>query len=351
MRTGYETIVAHRVGALFAVTADYDGKITTLDHEHLVVQYKNGVSETYQIGRRFGVMAGTTMPHDMVCDLKEGASFKRGDVLAFNKQFFERDLANPTQVVYKMAGIARVALIESVDTFEDASAISPRFAKKMISDKATVRKIRVRFDQEIRGLAKIGDSVVGDTILCTIENEMGQDVADLYDEKARETLADISSMTPRAKTKGQVAMIEVLYNGELDDMSESLKKLATVSNRMISRTAELRGDPKINGRVEHGFRVDNVPIATDEAVVKVYITGKAGMGVGDKLTIANQLKSIVSQMLLHDQTSEDGQPIDMHFSYTSNYNRVVESSMVIGTSNTVLIEGAKQVLAAYRGKG
>lgn len=351
LRTGFESVVAHRVGNMFAVTAEQDGKVMLLDERHIVLQYKDGSTETHQLGRRFGVMSGTTMVHDLITDLKEGAAFKQGEVLAWNQQYFERDAMNPRQVLYKMSAMARVAMVETTTTFEDASAITPHFAKKMATDKCIVRKIRVRFDREIRGLVKPGDVLAGDSILCTIENPLGADNSLIYDEKSRETLADISSATPRSKTKGTVELIEVLYNGDIEDMSPTLKKITQASDKLISRTAELRGEPKITGQVSSGFRVDNVAVAEDEAVIKVYISGEASMGIGDKLTFANQLKSIVSAMLVGEHSTEDGQPIDVFFSYTSAKNRIVESVSVIGTTNALLIEGGKKIVSAYRGKG
>lgn len=350
LQTGNEITVAHRTGKLFSTVAEQDGEVTRQDGKFIVVDYPDGTREVSKLGKQFGVMAGMSTSHEIVTDLKLGDKVKKGDVIAWNKNFFERDRNNPTQVIFKISVLARVALVEKDVTFEDACSISESLAKRLETEIPQVKTIKVKFEQDINGLVKVGDTVNIDSILCTIQNPFGA-TSTIFDEKSRETLSELEVFAPRAGSEGRVEQIKVYYNGELEDMSESLLKIAKQSDKLLNQERELQGKPKSSGKVEPGFRVSNQAIGTDEAVIFVTISNRVGMSGGDKLVFSNQMKSIVSYHVTDGVfETEDGEPIDAEFSYVSFMKRIVESGMVIGTTNTLLVEASKRIVSTYRGK-
>jgi hypothetical protein len=294
-------------------------------------------------------MSGSTTRHEIITDLNPGDKVAQGDVIAWNKDFFERDRYNPRQVFFKIAVLARVALVEKDVTFEDANEISSSLYEKMSCDVPYVHTVRIRFDQDIRNLVSLGDSVYLDDILCTIENSFGD--SSVYDEKSRETLSEINNLSPKSECNGVVEEIKVFYNGEIDDMSESLKKLALQSDKKLNAKNALSGKNKISGKTTPGFRIKNQSLADDECAIFITVTSKNGMGIGDKLVFSNQMKSIVSGQVVDGvYETEDGEPVDCSFSYVSFMKRIVESGMVIGTTNTLLVAATKDVISKYRGK-
>ena len=350
LQTGSEITMAHRVGKLFATVADNTGEIVRSDGKFVVAEYADGTKTVSKLGKQFGVMAGMSTVHEIVTDLKVGDKVNKGDVLTWNKSFFERDRFNPTQVTFKISTLARVALVEKDVTFEDACSISEGLAKRLEADIPNVKAIRIKFEQNINGLVKVGDDVNVDSILCTIENQFGAS-STIFDEKSRETLAELEVFAPRAGHEGRVEQIKVYYNGELEDMSESLQKITKASDRVLNQERELQGKQKSSGKVEPGFRVSNQAIGTDEAVIFITINNSVGMSGGDKLVFSNQMKSIVSYHVTEGVfETEDGEPIDAEFSYVSFMKRIVESGMVIGTTNTLLVEASKRIVSTYRGK-
>lgn len=349
MRTGYERVVAHRTNPLFAKTARTDGVVESVTDNTISVKYKDGEIVHYEIGRRFGVWAGHVTPHDIVTTLKAGQKVKAGDVLLYNERYFTPDSLDPSQVVLKMSTLARVVLWESNDTLEDSSAISADFAKRMRTDTTHVRNIKVTFDQEIRNLVDVGEAVDLESILCTIHNATAGNT-DIYNEQALTTLSTLSTTSPKAKVVGKVDRVEVLYTGELEDMSPTLRALAERSDNYIRRLNKQLGKKAVDGRVDVGFRVDGHPMELDAAVVRLYITGPTDMGVGDKAVFANQAKSVVGRVLRGVHETEDGVPIDAIFGYQSLANRIVLSAELIGTTNSLLVETGARAVAAYRSK-
>ena len=280
LRTGYERVMAHRVDDLYAATAKSDGQVMSIDKDHVSVQFKDGTKTAVELGRRYGAAAGSTIPHLLVSDLKVGQKVKRGDVIAYNTMFFARDTLDPTQVLWKAGVMAKVALMESVDTFEDSSAISESLSAKMSTKMTKVRSIRLAFNQQIRNLVRVGEAVDIESILCTIEDPTAG-TSDIFDEASLDTLRLLSSSTPRAKMTGVVEKIEAIYNGDPDEMASTLKSLTKIGDAERASLYQRMGKEKVTGEVEGTYRVDGVALNMDSVAVQVYITGDVSMNAGD----------------------------------------------------------------------
>ena len=234
VRTGYERVLAHRTNELYAKTARMAGKVTSVTANVITVAYDDGEIVTYEIGRRFGTWVGYILPHDIRTDLKVGDTVRPNDPIVYNSQYFVRDTLDPKQIIYKQGVLARVVLWESPDTLEDSSAISPELSKLLTTQQTEIRYIKVPFDNEIRNLIKVGTVLTPDDILCRLHPRTAGN-ADLFDEDSMALLDTLSSSAPRAKLTGIVDKIEVLYAGELDDMSATLRLLVERSDSDIRK--------------------------------------------------------------------------------------------------------------------
>lgn len=345
-RTGYERVMAHRTDDLFAKTARTGGKVTAKTDTAISITYDDGETVSYEIGRRFGIWSGSIIPHDISCELKLGDTVAKGDVLLYNKQYFVRDKLDPKQVLYKTALLARVVLTEVTETIEDSSAITEALAKRMTTLSTEVRYINVSFDQEIRNLVTKGTKLEPESILCRLHSK-SEGNQDIFDDDSIALLDIISSSAPRAKIVGVVDKIEVVYSGEMEDMSNSLRLITEKSDAEIRRSNKQLGKRAADGRVDAGFRVGGQPVENNTAIIKVYITGEVPMGVGDKLVFSHQMKSIVGRVITGVHASEDGEPVDATFSYDSVSRRIVTSAERIGTTNSLLVHLGKLFVEAY----
>jgi len=346
LRTGFEHVIAHRVDDMFASSATDDGKIIALSNSVLTVEYANGAKQSIQIGRRFGKAAGKNIPQMLVTDFKLGETVKKGDVLAYNSNYFAPDLLVPKQVVWKAGVMAMVAFMEHADTLEDSSVISEKLAKELETSVTTIRDITVAFSDTVHGLVQVGDEVEDDTILCTIEDAVTAE-SNLFSEKSLDMLQLLAANTPRAKQRGVVEKIEVLYHGDLEDMSESLGLIAGQSDRARKRLCREMGEPPITGLVDATARIQSQPLVADHAVIRVYITGPVAAGVGDKVVFASQLKSVVGRLMAGRNETKDGQEIDAIFSYQSVANRIVRSPEIIGMANLLLLKLSERMADTY----
>lgn len=347
VRTGYEQIIPQRTGDLFAMAARQDGKVISVTDDGIVVEYADGEVKGHQLGRRFGAAAGLTIPHTIVSEMKVGQKFKEGEMICYNSGFFEKDVLNPKGVIWKAGVMARVALLESTQTLEDSSSISPRIAGLLTTPMTKMKTYTVGFDQSVRRMVKVGDKVESEDILCIIEDAVTAG-SDLFDESTLDTLRILSAQAPQAKVKGVVERIEVFYHGDMEDMSETLRALAKASDKEFIKRGKAVGKKGYTGSVDEGFRVDGTPLSLDTMAIRVYITSDVPAGVGDKGVFCNQMKTVFGEVLPGDVVTESGLVVDAIFGAKSIADRIVTSPEVIGTTTTLLDVLAKKALKAYR---
>lgn len=346
VRTGYEQVVAHRTSDLFALTAKKPGKVIEVNDHGIVVHYDDGEVKGYELGRRFGAASGLTIPHTVRAAMKAGQRFKVGELICYNEGFFERDLLNPSGVVWKAGVFAKTALMESTQTLEDSSAISQRLAEKLTTKITKVKDVVVRFDQSVHKLVKVGDVLNSEDILCIIEDAVTEN-ANLFDEKDLDTLRVLSNQAPQAKAKGAVERVEVFYHGDKEDMSESLREIAAASDREMGKRLRAAGKKPFTGSVDEGFRIEGEPLALDTLAIRIYITSEVPAGVGDKGVFANQMKTVFGEVYAGEVKTESGQAIDAIFGQKSIADRIVLSPEIIGTTTVLLDVIGKKALKAY----
>jgi hypothetical protein len=347
VRTGYEQVIPHRVGDMFAVTAKKPGKVVSVKPDGIVVEFADGEQKGVILGRRYGNAAGLTIPHTIKTDMVAGQSFEVGEPIAYNTGFFERDMLNPKQIIWKSATLAKVVLMESPDTLEDSSAISQRLTKRLISEQVKIKDIVVNFDQEIHRMVKEHDAVEPESMLCIIED--AQSARNHFlDEETLDTLRVLQAQTPQAKVKGKIERIEVYYNGDLEDMSGSLRSLSQWSDKRIAARNVAIGRRAYTGQVSDEFRIGTDPLLMDTACIRVYISTRVSAGVGDKGVFGNQLKTVFGRVFNDNIRTESGVEIDAVFGANSLAARIVTSPYIIGTTTTLLMVAAKRVIKAYR---
>lgn len=278
--TGYDFVVAHRTSDMYATTAKKPGIVKSVSETGIVVEYSDGEVKGYEIGRRFGNASGLTIPHTLVTEVVVGQKLKEGDVISYNSDFFARDYFDSTQLVMKTGILVKTALFESSSTIDDPSAISERVSDLLATKITKVKNIVIAFDQQIHNLVKVKNEVNADDILCIIEDAVTAS-AGVFDEESLNTLRMFSAQSPQAKVKGIVERIEVFYNGDKEDMSDSLRAIAIESDIELGKRNKSIGKKAFTGSVDEGFRIDGTPLSLDSAVIKVYITTVLNASIGD----------------------------------------------------------------------
>lgn len=348
-RTGYESALAHRTGKKFSYVATGEGEVVGIRGEVMRIKYKTGEELGVEIGRVFTKGAGHMYPNDLVATVKVGDKFTEGDVLVYNSVFFKEDVLVPRSVIYKAGVPVWVALMESTGTLEDSSVIDEETSKLMTAYETEEREILLDFRTVVHELVKVGQTVEADSILCTLEDASAKS-ADLYGDGALERLKLLANNAPKAKVAGVVDSVEVIYNGDIEDMSESLAKIVEDADKRLARKNRDLGSEVMDGRDGETIRVNNVPLAIDTLVIKVKITHGRAAFAGDKGTFGNQMKSVFGRVMTGENQTKSGQKLGAIFSNKSIDDRIVLSSPLMGMANALGFRITDNFVAAYRGK-
>ena len=350
IRTGMERATAHMVDSSFASTAKFKGKVKSKNAFGIVIVYDDGNEERFAIGRRFGAAAGMTLPHDMVTDFNVGDTVNAGDVVVYHKNFFAPVPFKKGTVDWKGGFLARVAFMDTRETYEDASSVSQEFANRITTQQTIVRNVVVEFDKEVRDIVQVGQEVNYSDALCLVEDKFVAQTT-TFSKDRQNTLKMLSGKRNTAQVTGVVDRIEVYYNGMVDDMSESLKAIVEQSDKELAKRRKAQGKPVVTGAVnDDEMNVEGAPLLLDTMLIRVFITRSVAASSGDKGVICHQLKSEISKVYYKRTTLESKQPVDLFYGSKSLYARVVYSAFKIGTSITLLGLISQKMADIYKGK-
>lgn len=337
---------------LFAAAAKGKGKVASIKNNVITIAYDdpNIPDEAIQLGKRFGAYSGHNVPHEVVTDLKVGDDVKPGDIVSFNKGFFKRDSLEPSQVNWMPGVQSWVALVEDPSTIEDSSRISYRLSQKLNTKDTYIKTIYVNFNQEVRNLVQVGEKVDLESLLCYLEEPLNSQ-ADALDDDSIGLLASLSKVAPKAKHNGVVDNIEIIYNGDTEDMSETLRKLVEDYDAKQGRLSKaLKGEVPPSGRVGQTVRIEGNILEADMVAIRVYITEDISAGTGDKGVICHQMKTVFNGVMSEPTYALDGTEIDVFFGYKSVEARTVHSVFIVGTLANFATALTKAAVEAYFGK-
>lgn len=347
LRTGYEYMMPYKVGKLYCTIAEEDGVVVEKSDKLLTVKYKSGTTESIPIGNRYGRMEGSVYPHPVVSDLTVGSKFKKDQYLAYNENFFEKDWLNPEQLVMKFGRTVSVALTMNEEVFEDSSAISAELSKIMSTTIVKEKVFVFEFNKNIVNVLPEGTAVDPNSILFTVLDE-NTDHSNLS-ESTIEMLQSLAALSPKAKVNGVIDRYEVKYNGDISDMSPTIKKLVTRLDRMTYDETKNTEYEVSNNRVSSEYRSEGKNLNIDTLELKVFVKVNINQAVGDKGVFANQMKSVISDVFNSTVVTESGQKVDAMFAYRGILNRIVNSPILMGTTNRLTKHVSKQAADVYFG--
>ena len=298
------------------------------------------------------IMGGFYNVYQMSLNIKQGQSFKEGDILANNEKFFNP--VNRNESVYKVGVPATVALMSGYYTYEDSDAISKRLSDALGTDVAAAEEAVLGKNSNIEFIAKVGDYVeVGDPLLIFDDSYSDETInkllANLSDDN-REELNNLNNRPIKAKHPGVIEDIEVYYTVDLKELSPSLQKtIKNINKPLEEKRKVIEKYEKIENtdiiirpteKVEPKYgKVKGIDVG--EGVIIIFtINRNVGAGTGDKIILMNALKSVICQVNPEDETpitEKTETPVDVFLSGLSFLGRMTGSILKNGWGNRLLV--------------
>jgi len=346
IRTGYETIIPYRSETKYADYAKEDGVVEKVGKNNVKVKYKSGKIDTFTFKDwNSKEESGTSFKHHMAVNVKEKQKVKKGDIIYYDITYFEPDPFEPNVVMYRPGTFIKVAFNETMETHEDATLISERLSKTLMTEYVKSRSIVLDTDVNIKDFKKIGDNVTPNTPLFLLTSKIIGD--DKIDKKTLDLMQAFIKDSPKAKYQGTVTKIEVRYNDNKSNMSNSVKKLVEYAE---ANMINLDTGKKYPGKVDQSYSVNGKSLEEGKIEIKYYLELSERMKTGDKAIIGHQLKTTVTNVNQHPILTESNEEIDMLFSLRGVYARIVNSAFYMGTTATLLNLVGKKAYEMYFGK-
>ena len=346
VRTPYQSLIGYKLDRNFIRYADEDGVVTKVEEHSVTIKFKNKGLEVIEFKDWTSKEeSGTTFTHKMVTSLKAKDKIKAGNVIYYDKGFFEIDMFDKHTVVYRTGTFVYTAMYESEDTREDAFMLSKGMSIKTSVSTVKVKDITLKETDNIAQVIKIGEYVEADSPLFTIVGDLVGD--DKIDEKTLDLLQGFVKDSPKAGYRGKIIKVMVYYNGDIKDMTNSLKTLVKTSKDYMVDIVTGKMYP---GKVNSSYSINGKPLDVGSLHIKYYIETKSSMTTADKGVVSAQLKTTMTNIMDNKLTDEHGNEIDIKFSYSGIYNRITPSSDLNSSTATVLKIGTDIVVDMFFNK-
>ena len=358
VRTGFEELVAHRTRPPFAYVAEEDGSIISMDASigTMVVRYKSGKKVCVKFGEEYSnnTANGFYVNQDVVLNgFKKGDAFRKGDVLTYNKEFFQADPYTKGTVRYKLGVQTHVAILDAGGTIEDASIITAPLGEKMIFNPVHRIEVVITTDTNVRSFVKIGEDV-NSTEPLIVFDESAFDVGNEEDPELAEMLSRLNSTSKKAGHTGKVVKIEAYYKSSLSSMTPTLQKLIrhAVEKRnaqadmalMCSNADEYMKSAPLTSTEKMGLTM----MEENTVLLRFYIKQIKNMSPGDKLFFGPSLKSTVSEVYPDYIEVEDGSiKVEAATSARGILQRILSSPFLVGFANRILEKTEKDALEIW----
>jgi len=355
VRTGYERIIVQRSQPPFAYVAIEDGKTLEINEElkTVAIQYKTKGVYVLEYGQEYSKNGGGGFyaTQNIDVNVSEGSSFKKGDILLFNSDFFIKDEFD-NNIDLSIGVFVNVAFLEDAEAADDGSSISADLSKKLGFKPVQVRTISISKNTSIHKVATPGTFVKSvHPIMIFDESELSE--MNIKDKETLDIIAALNKSTPKAKYSGTVVKIEAYHRCEYADMSSSVKKFINSINKINKAKSKYASNAnnKDSFKEPHPItndKIDNIPLDDDTIILKFYIQQDLDMIAGDKLVYDGALKSVISSVMEKPTvTVDDNIPVDAIMSAMAINNRMVMSPLFSGGLETVLEGIEKNALDMY----
>ena len=331
--------------------------VKDINEERMIIEYANGEHEFVSLLDKVekNSSSGFYIDLKLDTDLKVGSKVKKGDVVAYDNLSFSDKSGEGGDLAYNIGTIAKVAILNTDDGFEDSTIVSDALSKAMSSEivLALPDKVLAKTDN-IYNMVKKGQKVQDGDVLFFIQDTDDEDMSVLLRNLAgtEDDLSELGRTAVYSNVTGIVQDIRIYRTVDLDELSPSLKKLVnSYESGIKTRLKELKsygiknaetlipmiGKQPATGRLKH---------AADSVLIEIYLKYKDDMSPGDKIVFYSANKGVIGSIFpIGKEPRSDYRPkerIDALGACSSINARMVTSIITNGTIYKGLIELSRQ---------
>ena len=286
---------------------------------------------------------------DLNNGIKLGKRVKKNDIIAYDKESYSANLGESGNLAYNIGKLAKVAIINSDEGFEDSGIVTEKLAKKLATRVDYQFSIILDKDSIVYDIVKVGQHVEAGESLLTYQKPFKDEDANAILKNLGTDSDEISKLGKReleCEVTGTVKAIKIFRTVELDELSPSLKQIVDKYEKPLRKMEKIVRDNNLDiSQVPAHYKLateGKLKKAEDSVVIEVYVEYLDTVGVGDKIVAfsANKMviKNIIPEELAPYTDSRPNESIDAFVSESSIDRRLVTSTLIFGSLSHLMIE-------------
>jgi len=367
---GADEALPYLTSDTFSFKAKENGKIVEKTDEYMIVEYSNIRGDKQHAGpKRMDYIdlrelvkknsdGGFYITIKLDSDLKVGSTFKKNDILAYDKLSYSNAIGDISgkNISYNVGTLTNIAILNTDEGFEDSTIISEYLSDAMSSD--VVVKIDVILPKltNVYNMVKKGQQVQEGDPLLIFQNAFEEEDANMLLKNLtddEDTISELGRIYKKAKNTGVIQDIKIYRTVEIDELSDSLKTVVNSYEKGIKAKKTLLKKNNLSdmeSTLDPDYKLDPIGKlkgARDSVLIEFYLKYNDKMGVGDKVVIYSALKGVVKDVFpLGDEPCTDRVPdekINVFLALSSDNARMVGSLPLVGGINKVSVELDRQL--------
>lgn len=350
---GADEAMAYVSSDTFSYKAKEDGTVIDFaENKYMVIKYtKSGLCEYIDLSEQVKKNSdgGFFITLQLTTDLKQDSKFKKDQIIAWDETSFSNKNGESDNLAYNIGVLAKVAILNTDEGFEDSTAVSEWLSEAMTTDVITEKEKDLSKNTNIYSIVKVGQEVQEGDTLMLFQNSFDEKDANLLLKNITdpEYVSDLGKIKFKSKYTGVVQDIKIYRTCELDDMSDSLKKIVVDYENGIKAKKKFYKKYSIPGAntIEPDYKMEPTGIMKnnpDGVKFVFYIKYNDKLSIGDKTVAQSANKGVVKNIFPSglEPFSEFRPEEHIHALYAArSFNaRMVTSVWVSGGINKCMIE-------------
>jgi hypothetical protein len=293
----------------------------------------------------------------LTTDKKVGQSVKQGEILAWDKKSFSKNIGKGNQLAYNNGALAKVAVLSTEDSFEDSGVCSEWLSRIMASNIVVMKSIVLPASTNVLSIVKKGQKVKeGDPILI-FQNAFDENDANVLLKNLSIDDGDITTIgrnIVKSKVTGDIADIKVYRTCEIKDMSDSLQKIFKGKESQIKKLKSIAIDSETEVYFDSTSKLSptgKLKNAENSVLIEIYMRYYDIMAPGDKLVQETANKNVLMALYPDDESPytdfRRNEVIDAIGGASAIDGRIITSPFKSGALNKCLIELQRKCCEIY----
>jgi hypothetical protein len=338
----------------FAFKAKHNGTVLNATEDFILIEYTDGTKDYINLKEEIckNSDGGYYVPLklDAIDKIKPGYKFKENQVLAYDRHSFSDSSGESNNLTYNVGTLAKVAILNTDEGFEDAGIISQSMAEKLATRVNIKYTAVINADSTLFKIVKINDHVEASDPLIIWENafddEDAAEVMDALTQAVGDEFSDIGKSKLFSEVTGKVTDIKIYRTVELDELSPSLKKLVNAYEKPIREKEKILKENNLpTSSLPAHYKLNptgKLKRAQEAILVEIFVEYLDTVGVGDKIVYNSANKAVEKGIFpvgLEPYTEfRPNEKIDAFVNDSSISKRIVFSSIIYGSLQKLMIE-------------